>query len=144
MNEYIKSVEIRWGDLDSNQHVTHSKYYELGAHTRMSFMLEHGCSLDKMNESNFGPILFREECVFRRELNVGEVVQVNMKLTKARKDGSRWSVQHEIIKPDGTLAAVMNADLSWIDLTERKLTVPALAAALIDQMPRSEGFHWID
>ena len=144
MNEYIKSVEIRWGDLDSNQHVTHSKYYELGAHTRMSFMLEHGCSLDKMNEFNFGPILFREECVFRRELNVGEVVQVNMKLTKARKDGSRWSVQHEIIKPEGTLAAVINADLAWIDLTERKLTVPALAAALVEAMPRSAEFHWTD
>lgn len=144
MNEYIKSVEIRWGDLDSNQHVTHSKYYELGAHTRMSFMLEHGCSLDKMNESNFGPILFREECVFRRELNVGEVVQINMKLTKARKDGSRWSVQHEITNSDGALAAVMNADLSWIDLTERKLTVPALAAALVEKMPRSERFHWTD
>jgi acyl-CoA thioester hydrolase len=144
MNEYIKSVEIRWGDLDSNQHVTHSKYYELGAHTRMSFMLEHGCSLEEMNASNFGPILFREECVFRRELNVGEVVQVNMKLTKARKDGSRWSVLHEIIKPDGALAAVMNADLAWIDVTDRKLTVPALAAALIEKMPRSEGFHWTD
>ncbi len=144
MNEYIKSVEIRWGDLDSNQHVTHTRYYELGAHTRMSFMLEHGCSLESMKESNFGPILFREECVFRSELNVGEVVQINMKLTKARKDGSRWSALHEIIKADGTVAAIINADLAWIDLTERKLTTPALAAALIADMPRAEGFSWTD
>ena len=76
MNEYIKSVELRWGDLDSNQHVTHSKYYELGAHTRMSYFMEHGFTLEKMTALNIGPILFREECIFRRELNVGEVVEV--------------------------------------------------------------------
>lgn len=144
MNEYIKSVELRWGDLDSNQHVTHSKYYELGAHTRMSYFMEHGFTLDKMTALNIGPILFREECIFRRELNVGEVVQINLKLSKARKDGSRWSALHEIIKADGTVAAVINADLAWIDLTERKLTIPALAAALIADMPRIEGFNWQD
>jgi acyl-CoA thioester hydrolase len=144
MNEYIKSVELRWGDLDSNQHVTHSKYYELGAHTRMSYFMEHGFTLDKMTALNIGPILFREECIFYRELNVGEVVQVTMKLTKARKDGSRWSVLHEIIKADGTLAAIMYADLAWLDTSVRKLTAPAIAAAIVEQMPKADDFVYID
>ncbi len=144
MNEYRKSVELRWGDLDSNQHVTHSRYYELGAHTRMSYFKEHGFTLEMMTAMNIGPILFREECVFRRELNAGELVQISFQLSKARKDGSRWSALHQIVKQDGTVAAILNADLAWIDLTERKLTVPALAAALIAGMPRTDDFSWME
>ncbi len=144
MNEYSKSVELRWGDLDSNNHVTHSKYYELGAHTRMSYFMEQGFTLEIMNAMNIGPILFREECVFRRELNVGEIVTITLQLSKARKDGSRWSAFHEILKTDGTVAAIINADLAWMDLAERKLTIPELAAAFIAAMPRTADFSWID
>ncbi len=141
MQEYKKSVEIRWADVDGNQHVTHSKYYELGAHCRMSFLYEHGITPELFKKELFGPILFREECTFRRELVAGEVVTVNFSLTKARKDGSRFSVYHEIKKADGTLAAVIHADLAWMDLIKRKLTVPpAIVVAMIEDSPKHEGF----
>lgn len=141
MQEYKKSVEMRWADVDANQHVTHSKYYELGAHCRMSFLYEHGITPELLKKELFGPILFREECTFRRELVAGEIVTVNFALTKARKDGSRFSVYHEIKKADGTLAAVIHADLVWMDLMKRKLTVPpAIVAAMIEDSPKHEGF----
>jgi acyl-CoA thioester hydrolase len=141
MTPYLKTFELRWSDVDANMHVMHSKYYELGAHCRMSFLYEHGITPDLFKKELFGPILFREECVFKRELMPGEIVTVSFVLTKARKDGSRFSVVHEIIKTDGTVAAVLHADLAWLDLMKRKLTVPpAIVAAMIDDAPRHEGF----
>lgn len=144
MNSYTKTFELRWSDVDANQHVMHSKYYELGAHTRMSFLLDNGYSPEQMRALKIGPILFREECIFRREIHAGEVVTVNMLLTKCRRDGSRWSARHELYKADGTLAAVMNADLAWMDVIARKLAVPALAAELISKIPKADDFVYLD
>lgn len=144
MNEYIKTFELRWADVDANLHVMHSKYYEIGAHTRMSFLSEKGCTHDVMKELKIGPILFREECVFKREINAGEMIHVNMLLTKCRRDGSRWSVRHELKKEDGTIAALINADLAWFDVIKRKLTIPAMAAALIEKTPKADDFKYTD
>lgn len=144
MNEYIKTFELRWADIDANQHVMHSKYYELGAHTRMSFIIEHGITLELMHTLKVGPILFREECVFRKEILAGEVVAVNVLLTKSRRDGSRWSVKHEIKKADGSVAAVMHADLAWMDILARKLTVPAEAKKLVEAFPKAHDFEYTD
>lgn len=140
----MKTFELRWADVDANQHVMHSKYYELGAHTRMSFLIENGFTLDAMKELRIGPILFREECIFKREINAGEIITVNMLLTKSKRDGSRWSTQHELKKTDGTVAAIIHADLAWLDLIERKLTIPALAVELIGKMPKSPHFTFTD
>jgi acyl-CoA thioester hydrolase len=144
MNEYSKTFELRWADVDANQHVMHSKYYELGAHTRMSFLIEHGYTLELMKELKIGPILFREECIFRREINAGDVVTVNLLLTKCKRDGSRWSATHEIKKADGALAAMMHADLAWMDVMQRKLATPATAAAILEQMPKAGDFVYVD
>ncbi len=144
MSEFIKTFELRWADVDANQHVMHSKYYELGAHTRMSFLIENGFTLDVMKELKIGPILFREECVFKREINAGEIIAVNLLLTKCRKDGSRWSVTHELKKTDGSVAAIIHADLAWMDVMKRKLAVPAIAATIIAKLPKAEGFSFTD
>ncbi len=141
MKQYSKTFELRWSDVDANMHVMHSKYYELGAHCRMSFMQEHGVTTELFQKEMFGPILFREECIFRRELTAGEIVSVSLLLTKARKDGSRFSVEHEIKKANGTLAATMYADLAWMDIVKRKLTTPpVLVAEMIDILPKHKDF----
>ena len=143
MSIYKKEFELRWSDVDANQHVTHSSYYELGAHCRMSYFLEQGFTADWFRSSDIGVILFREECVFRRELNAGEKVSVNMLLTRCRKDASRWSVRHEILKDDGSLAAVINADLAWMHAGQRKLTVPpSKIQACLNELPKSQDFQW--
>jgi acyl-CoA thioester hydrolase len=141
MTPYSKTFELRWSDVDANMHVMHSKYYELGAHCRMSFLFENGITSELFKKELFGPILFREECIFKRELNAGEIVSVDFVLTKARKDGSRFSVMHEVKKADGTVAAVMFADLAWMDLVKRKLMIPPpVVAEMIEHAPKGSGF----
>ena len=43
---YSIDFEFRWSDVDANQHVMHSKYYEAGAHCRMCYLKEHGITME--------------------------------------------------------------------------------------------------
>jgi len=47
-------------------------------------------------------------------------------------------------KADRSIAAIINADLAWMDLTERKLAKPSIAAAVIEQLPKTHDFVYID
>ena len=124
MQEYSKKLEIRWADLDPNFHVLHSKYYDFGAYCRMSFLTGHGITPALMIEKNIGPIIFREECLFKREIKFGDELTVFLKLSKCNPDASRWSMVHELWTNGDTLAAVITIDGAWMDTKIRKLTIP--------------------
>ena len=144
MSEYIKSLDIRWSDLDPNFHMRHSVYYDYGAFCRVSFLEEFGLTHTVMQELKFGPILFREEAVFRREVVLGDILHINLRLIKARKDFSRWSIRHEIIKNKDKLAAVITVDGAWINLVLRKLaTPPPEVIEVFSKMKQSADFEWL-
>ncbi|PVD51875.1 thioesterase [Terrimonas sp.] len=143
MDVYKKSPEVRWADLDPNFHMLHSRYYDLGAYVRMCFLTEHGLNLQVMAEHQMGPILFREECVFKREIKFGDKLDITLHMLKARKDGSRWTMQHHIYINDETLAAVITVDGAWIHTERRRLaTPPPHFAEVFYRIPRGEGFEW--
>src|SRR5438445_6115804 len=119
MDLYVKPVEVRWSDLDPNFHLRHSVYYDYCAFTRISFLEEHGLTISFMTKHHFGPILFREECVFRKEIRLGDTVSIDMQLLKARPDQSRWSIQHRIMKNGDEVAAIVTVDGAWINTVER-------------------------
>lgn len=142
---YFKDFEFRWSDVDANQHVMHSKYYEAAAHCRMSFLKERGITMELLKSLSIGPILFREECSFRKEIYGGEIISVSFQLTKAKRDGSRFSTLHEFKKEDGSIAATLKADLAWIDTTRRKLTTPPPhVMSMMDDAPKHSNFEFID
>ena len=68
-------MEIRWADLDPNFHMRHSNYYDLGAQMRISVFSALGVTPEAMRKYHIGPILLREECVFRREILMGDEVE---------------------------------------------------------------------
>lgn len=142
-NSYIKPIEVRWSDLDPNYHVRHSVYYDYGAYVRICFLGDHGITTEFFTQHHFGPILFREECVFRRELKLGDAVTIDLQLLKSRHDHSRWTIQHTIMR-NNELAATLTMDGAWIDTLKRKLTIPpSLAHDTFESMPRAESFEWI-
>ena len=138
---YEKKIEIRWADLDPNFHVLHSKYYDFGAFCRMSFFSENGVTVPQMRKYHIGPIIFREECVFRSELKFGDVVTVNLLLDKVSEDYRKWTLRHELWKSGDTLAALITVDGSWIDTELRKVTAPpAEFAKCFEVIPKSAAF----
>jgi acyl-CoA thioester hydrolase len=145
MNKYSKRVELRWADLDPNFHVRHSVYYDYGASCRIDYMEKHGLTAHFMQIHHFGPILFREECIFKREIRLGDELIMDVTMLKATRDYSRWTMQHQLIKNNDTLAAIITIDGAWIDLLKRKLTIPPPEAQeTFDRMVRSDLFQWTE
>lgn len=143
METYIKEVQVRWSDLDPNIHLRHSVYYDWGAYSRISFLDEMGLSTGLLQQLKFGPILFREECQFRREIRLGDQVTIDLQLIRAKADYSRWSIRHQIYKNGDTLSAILTVDGAWLDVERRKLaTPPARVGEVFGQMPLAEDFEW--
>jgi len=143
MEKFSKSVEIRWSDLDPNFHLRHSVYYDYGAFVRVSFLETVGLTPAIFMKNNFGPIIFREEGIFKKEIHFGDRLEVTAVLTKSREDFSRWTIAHEVWKNGDTVAAIVTVDGAWIDTVKRKLYQPA--QFLIDafgKIPRVEHFEF--
>lgn len=143
MEDFQISLQVRWSDLDPNFHLRHSVYYDWGAVCRVAYLSRSGLTLQRMQEVKIGPIIFREECIFRREIRMGDHVTINAKLLKARKDFSRFTIQHQIMKNPETVAAIITVDIAWMSAITRKLAVlPEEDIKLLSEGPRAEGFQW--
>lgn len=127
----------RWSDLDPNGHVRHSAYSDYAAQARIAWFKEVGFDSRSFYKLNIGPILFREELKYLRELKLEESVRVTVELLYASEDGRKWGLLQNFYKPDGTHAAVVTVEGAWMNLEARKVTAApaALAAAMRDLEP---------
>jgi acyl-CoA thioester hydrolase len=142
MEKYSKKIEIRWADLDPNFHVLHSKYYDFGAYCRMAFLVEHGVTPELIQQYHIAPIIFREECLFRKEIRFGDEVTVTLMLDKVSGDHRKWTMVHELWKQEDTIAAIITVDGAWMDTVLRKLaTPPAAFMNGIDLIPKTAQFR---
>jgi acyl-CoA thioester hydrolase len=142
MTTYNVKAEIRWSDIDANFHVIHSKYYEYCANARLNILAQNGMTMQVIQDEHIGPILFREEAVFKRELQFGDEIEIRITLIKANEDFSRWSFKNEIWKNGDTLAAIVTVDGAWLDTIKRKLTVPPERfQKAFASFPRAENFN---
>ena len=145
MDKFYLPIQVRWSDIDQNRHLRHSAYYDYGATVRIACFSQHGLTNLKFEELRIGPILFREEAVFKREIKFEDSITVDLSVTKATTDFSRWSVRHHFLKADGTLAALINLDGAWMDILARKLAVPdAFIQQVFDDFPKSDDFQLIE
>lgn len=133
---------VMWSHLDANMHMRHSAYADFAAQARIVVLERLGMDMKAFKHLHIGPILFREELTYLREVGLNEQLTVTVELTKSRPDASRWSIRHEIYRADGVKAAVVNVDGAWMDLHKRKLTT--LPAELLEQfntLNKSEDFQ---
>lgn len=141
---FKQAVQLRWADMDANSHMRHSVYYDLGASVRIAFLAAHGITFEEMKVQHFGPVLFREEAIFRKEIRYGHSYTISLELSKARRDGSRFSFRHEISREDGVCCAIINVDGAWIDTNSRKLAAPpAIVQEMYAVAPKSADFEWL-
>jgi acyl-CoA thioester hydrolase len=145
MQTYRTSFEVKWADMDPNRHMRHSVYNDYAAQTRVAMFSDFDLPIAKISRLGFGPILFREETKFLKEINLLEIITVTCSLTKMRRDGSRWSFLHEIFKEgeDHIKAAEIVVDGAWLHLEHRKLgTLPEIQE-IMNQFPRTSDFEWM-
>ena len=124
MKSFEKEIEIRWSDCDPNMHVRHSAYYEYGAHIRIKFFEACGYFAHTMSEMNIGPILFKEECNFIREIRPDETIRINLLKGDVSDDASRWTLHHELFNKNDEKTSQITVRGAWMNLSERRLTAP--------------------
>jgi acyl-CoA thioester hydrolase len=135
--DFIYHGKVMWSHLDANMHMRHSAYADFAAQARIEVLTKLGLDLKIFQKLQLGPILFREEIIYMREIGINENITVTTELINSLPDGSRWSIRHHIFKEDKVLAAKVNVDGAWIDTFKRKLTtLPQELALKFQSIPK--------
>lgn len=143
-SSFNREFQSIWANLDPNGHMRHTAYNDYAAQLRLNFFESNGYSFAGMIDLGIGPVLFREETKFLREIRMGEKLVVDLELVKARKDASKWTIRSGIYKKDHTLSAIVEVDGAWLDLQQRRIIQPPVEMVkMLDQAPKSEDFEWI-
>ena len=133
--------QVLWAQIDANQHMRHTAYADFAAQARLMTLEKSGLSPVALFKLNIGPVIFREELFYLREVVINDYIKVTCELTKSRADGSRWSFRQELYRSDGIKAAIINVDGAWIDTEKRKLTIlPSELISLFGNIPRSHDY----
>ncbi len=101
MTNIFYEGKVIWSMVDANMHLRHSAYADFAAQARLEVLNQSGFTAEMMEQLQVGPILFREELIYMREVRPNDTIKVTCTLTKTRKHGSRWSFRQEIFRSDG-------------------------------------------
>jgi len=141
---YVKQFQVRWADCDFNGHMRHSAFNDYGAHIRVSMFEDFGLPIERLMASRLGPVLFREETKFYKELRLNEVFTVDCVAKAMRHNGKIWRMQHHFYNDQQILAAEIIVEGAWMDLDKRKVATPATEFMdLIKNFPRADDFEWL-
>jgi len=133
--------QVLWSQIDANRHLRHSAYADFGAQARSNMLNTLGLSLEQFAKNKIGPILFREELKYFREVKLDEYITVSVQLDKLNTSNGRFSFRHLVHKENGVVAAEIMVDGAWLDLNTRKLTdIPADWYTIIHKIPRTENY----
>lgn len=141
----MKNITLRWSDLDPNFHLRHSSYYDLAAQERIEILHQYGITIHLMKEAHVGPVLFKEQCEFKREIHLDSKIHIVTRLLKMKRDGSFWVIQHEFLSEENKLHALLTVEGSWIDTIKRKLARPVPPAVFsgLEAFPKTEDFEYL-
>jgi len=87
---YIQHFQVRYSDLDTNGHVANTSYLKYSLDTRVGYMFANGLTAEMMRDSGFGPIVFREDITYRKELRAPEKIEVRFWVKSLHEDGIRF------------------------------------------------------
>src|SRR5690606_15544179 len=102
----LLQLAVRWADLDVNGHVRHSVYYDFGAQARIVALEAVGLGLRWMAANQIGPVLFREQASFRREVRMGDELTIDTQLAGLSADSRKWRIAHHIRRGEELCASL--------------------------------------
>lgn len=138
---FTKQFEIRWSDMDANQHLGNSTYIDYLSHTRMSFFKEMGMGMETMNAYGLGPVALYEHIYYFREVLIGKPITVSLEVKGYSEDGRFVEIEHNFYDAEGKNLAYSEMLFSFIDIKTRKLgNVPEEVLKIIHKFPKAKDF----
>lgn len=123
---FLNKIDIRWSDLDPNQHLANSAYMNFMSATRMVYMVKQGVSYADLKKYKLGPVVLREEIHYFKEVFPGEPVYVSQEISGLSEDGTFYEIRHNFYTKEGVNFARGQMLGTWIDMKMRKITVPPI------------------
>lgn len=138
---FEKMMQAGWGDMDFNAHMRNTAFLDKSADLRMMFFAEHGFPMAEFSRLQLGPVIRKDELEYFKEVRLLEQLKVTLSLAGLSADGGRFVMVNEFYRADGKLAARVSSTGGWLDLAQRKLSIPpaALLAALA-LLPRTDNY----
>lgn len=124
MPEYFKEFEIRWSELDPNNHVANYAYTQFMNEVRISYFLNRGIERNFMEEVNMGPVVFHEHFHYIKEITAYEKVIVDVQMKGHSEDFKFLNLAHHLYNIGGEIAMFSEITFGWLDLSARKLVIP--------------------
>jgi acyl-CoA thioester hydrolase len=151
METYSGSYQIRWSDLDANNHVNYAAYIDSAGDLRYRFFIQHGFPPERFAQLGLGPIYTAMQARFLREVRMGETITITYSLAGLSPRGSSWKVHHDVIKSNGKKAVSLDLEGVLLNLSTRK-PVPPIPELLeiFNLVPRTPDFsilpelRWLD
>lgn len=110
---------VRGYETDVQGHLNQSVYINYAEHARWSLLQAAGISQSGLIAKGVGPVALETTIRFKRELRVGDEVDVTCDFLM--DESKVFRVEQEIRKTDGTVAAEITATGGLMDLKQRKL-----------------------
>ena len=144
MNEYSRTYQIRWSDLDANGHVNYSAFINAAGDVRYGFFAEHNFPPERFREMGIGPIYTAILAQFFREVRIGETVVITYEISGLSPQGGHWKVHHDILKSNRKKAVTLDIEGAILNLDTRKPVVPTPELLkTLDLIPRAPGFEML-
>ncbi|OJV52078.1 MAG: hypothetical protein BGO31_08125 [Bacteroidetes bacterium 43-16] len=135
------ATQILWSMIDANGHLRHSAYADLAAQARVNVLAALGLEKEIM-KLGIGPILFKEELTYLKEIRMNDQVKVTVSLRNYRSDGARYSLVSQIIRSDEAVSATVVVEGAWLDLRQRKLcALPEAMQEAFIKIPKTIDFE---
>jgi acyl-CoA thioester hydrolase len=120
---YEKILVAGWGDMDFNSHMRNTAYLDKSADVRMMYFASCGFTMPEFMRLRLGPVVMKDEVEYFKEFHLLDEIRVQLSLAGLSEDGSRMILRNEFYRKD-VLAARVTSTAGWLDLVQRKLTVP--------------------
>jgi acyl-CoA thioester hydrolase len=143
MSAFTIQITTRWSDVDANGHVRNTAYSDFATQGRIAFLKEYGLTMDTWEKHHIGPVLVREELIYKRELRLLDRVTVTCEVKKASRDYKKFGIVQHILNEEGKEAAQVAVETLWMSMeTRRVVAPPPEMLELMLNMPKSEDFEW--
>lgn len=123
MEEFEYQFTVLESHLDTFGHVNNATYLMLFEEARWDIITRRGWGLKEVMKKKIGPVILEANIKFKKEVTNRELITVKSSCGESLNK-LVMTFHQEMIKEDGSVAAILDLRVGLMDLAQRKLIEP--------------------
>ena len=119
----VKKKLITESHIDFNQHVSEDAFYSIAIECFQEILHEYGI-FKLIFEVNVAPIIFDTQIQFKREVFLGDNVELNINVIPTSRDMRKFQRVIKFFNADSSGAATLVSNGAFFDLEKRRVISP--------------------